>query len=323
MRRILTILLGLCLPVLTACQSSQTEKPVVISTIKPIQALVYAIAGGADSPLELRQLLPDGASPHHYALKPSDSRALEQASLIFRIDSGLEVFLDKALAGLPTTTNIVTLTLAPGIEALPLRSPHQHDEDSHDAASEDKHANEHEAATEASSQDLHIWLNPRNAIAMSHTITQALSQLDPAHTATYQTNAKQLIQSIEATDAHIRQQLQPLRDQAYLSFHDAWQHFDHHYGLTFAGAVTLDPARQPGAKHVQAIRQIIQQKQAVCLFQEPQFPPALIQTLVEGSSIKVGELDPLGMAIPLDQKTYIHLLTNAADTFVQCLASRN
>ena len=104
-----------------------------------------------------------------------------------------------------------------------------------------------------------------------------------------------------------------------MSFHDAWQHFDTHYGLNFAGAVTLDVSRLPGAKHVQDIRKIVEEKQAVCLFQEPQFSPTLVKTLVEGSDIRIGELDPLGMGLPLDDNTYITLLRQAAERFQQCL----
>ena len=81
----------------------------------------------------------------------------------------------------------------------------------------------------------------------------------------------------------------------------------------------MDVARLPGARHVQDIRHIIEQEKAVCLFQEPQFPPALVKTLAEGSKITVGELDPLGMKLPLDENTYTQLLQTAADSFTHCL----
>lgn len=305
MFRILTIFLLLCLPVLQSCQQEPLAKPLVVSTIKPVHALVYAIAGGNNSPLEIRQLLPDGASPHHYALKPSDMRTLGSAQAVFRISSGLETFLDKALASLPATTRIVTLAEVPGIQHLHSRSQHDH-------AAETTTPDEH-------SEDLHLWLNPQNAIAMSREIAKVLGEADAAHRAEYQANAEQLIQQIEVTDARIRQQLAPLGNKPYLSFHDAWQHFDTHYGLNFAGAVTLDVSRLPGARHVQDIRKIIEEKQAVCLFQEPQFSPSMVKTLTEGASIRIGELDPLGMQLPLDSDTYTKLLQNAANSFQQCL----
>ncbi|QQZ28503.1 zinc ABC transporter solute-binding protein [Thiothrix subterranea] len=306
MLRILTIFLLLCLPVLQSCQSEPPAKPVIVSTIKPIHALVYAIAGGENSPLDIRQLLPDGASPHHYALKPSEMRTLETARVVFRIGSGLETFLDKPLATAISTREVITLADIQGIQALGARQ---------------QHGDEHAGHT-AHSADSHLWLNPVNAIAMSREIARALSAVDSAHQAEYLANAQQLIAEIEATDARIRQQLAPLSQQPYLSFHDAWQHFDTHYGLNFAGAVTLDVSRLPGARHVQDIRKIIEEKQAVCLFQEPQFSPAMVKTLVEGSAIHIGELDPLGMELPLDKDTYPKLLQAAADSFQQCLGGQ-
>lgn len=307
MNRILTIFLLLCTPLLHSCRTATDSKPLIVSTIKPVQALVYAIAGEQRVHWDIRQLLPDGASPHHYALKPSEMRTLESARLVFRIDSGLETFLDKPLAGLSANTQVIALASVPGIQHRTLRAEHRHTEITSKA--QDGHTTD----------DLHIWLNPQNAIAMSHAIAQALGQADPAHQTAYQTNAAKLIQRITETDQRIRQQLEPVHNKPYLAFHDAWQHFDQHYGLHFAGAVTLDISRQPGARHVQAIRKIIEQQQAVCLFQEPQFPPALVKTLVEGTSIRIGELDPLGMTLPLDDNTYISLLENASRQFLDCL----
>lgn len=309
MLRILTVFLLLCVPVLQSCQPKTTETPLVISTIKPVHALVYAVAGGDQGTLALHQLLPDGASPHHYALKPSDSRLLEQASAIFYVDEGLENFLSKSLSNLSAHTQRVALSQAPGIQHLAVR---------HQAASEHSHEHAHHEG----GKDWHIWLNPLNAIAMTQRITQVLSEIDPSNREYYQRNAAQLIAQINATDTHISTQLAAIKTQPYLTFHDAWQHFDTHYGLKFAGAVTLDVSRLPGARHVEEIRHLISERQAVCLFQEPQFSPALIKTLAEGTNLRIGELDPLGMKVPLDKDTYPALLQSAANSFVECLGSR-
>ena len=302
MQRILAILLGVCLVVCQACNSTEqsaTDKPIIISTIKPIQALVYAVAGGEHPAFTLKQLLPDGASPHHYALKPSDRQALDSAKVIFQIDPSFETFLAQALQSLAKGTTVISLSQAQGMQKLKLRAGHAH-EDQVD-------------------EDLHIWLNPENAIAMTRQIAQQLSELDPEHKTNYLANAAQLIQRIQASDQAIAQQLAPLKQRPYLSFHDAWQHFDTHYQLSYAGSVSLDVSRLPGAKHVQDVRHIIESQQAVCLFQEPQFSPALVKTLADGTGIKIGQLDPLGVNLALTPTTYVDLLQNAATQFVECL----
>lgn len=307
MLRILTVFLLLCVPVLQSCQQETASKPLVVSTIKPVQALVYAVAGGDQGAIALHQLLPDGASPHHYALKPSDRRLLEQASAVFYVGEGLENFLSKSLSNLAPDTQRVALAQAQGIQHLHAR--HQ---------AETTHDDGHETHKEG--EDWHVWLNPVNAIAMTHQIAQVLSEIDPPNRELYQRNAALLVQQINATDERIKAQLAAVKTRPYLAFHDAWQHFDTHYGLKFAGAVTLDVSRLPGARHVQDIRSLITERQAVCLFQEPQFPPALVKTLAEGTDLRIGELDPLGMKIPLNADTYPALLQSAADSFTQCLS---
>lgn len=300
MLRILTIFLLLCAPVLQSCQQDTPKKPVVISSIKPVHALVYAVAGGAQSPLQLEQLLPDGASPHHYALKPSDRQRLDHASVVFYISDGLETFLEKPLTSRANLATAIALAHTTGLQHLPTRQPH-------------------ETATHNTGQDLHLWLNPINANRMAQRIATVLGDIDPIHREDYLRNAAQLQQRIQTTDAQIQRQLAAVKNKPYLAFHDAWQHFDNHYGLAFAGAVTLDISRLPGARHVQEIRRLIQEKQVVCLFQEPQFPPALVKTLAEGTDLRIGELDPLGMRLPLTEDTYTRLLQDAADSFQQCL----
>lgn len=307
MLRILTVFLLLCVPVLQSCQQETASKPLVVSTIKPVQALVYAVAGGDQGAIALHQLLPDGASPHHYALKPSDRRLLEQASAVFYVGEGLENFLSKSLSNLAPDTQRGALAQAQGIQHLHARRQ-----------AETAHDDEHEIHKDG--EDWHVWLNPVNAIAMTHQIAQVLSEIDPPNRELYQRNAALLVQRINATDERIKAQLAAVKTRPYLAFHDAWQHFDTHYELKFAGAVTLDVSRLPGARHVQDIRSLITERQAVCLFQEPQFPPALVKTLAEGTDLRIGELDPLGMKIPLNADTYPALLQSAADSFTQCLS---
>ena len=57
--------------------------PRVVVSVAPVQALVASIMAGVGTP---RLLVPSGASPHVYALRPSDARALEAADVIVLID---------------------------------------------------------------------------------------------------------------------------------------------------------------------------------------------------------------------------------------------
>ncbi|MDW3203871.1 zinc ABC transporter substrate-binding protein, partial [Vibrio sp. 1865] len=53
---------------------------------------------------------------------------------------------------------------------------------------------------------------------------------------------------------------------------------------------------------------------------EPQFTPAVVESVMRGSNVAKGELDPLGSTIKVEPGSYFNLLGNMADSFEQCLA---
>ncbi len=92
--------------------------PRVVVTIKPIHSLAAAILEGVAEP---KLLLDGAASPHSYALKPSDAQALSEADAVVFVSKNLEVFLERAVAALPARARIVELEQTPGLRLLPVR----------------------------------------------------------------------------------------------------------------------------------------------------------------------------------------------------------
>ncbi|MBP9960647.1 MAG: zinc ABC transporter substrate-binding protein, partial [Pseudomonas sp.] len=54
----------------------------VLTSIKPLQLIAAAVQDGVGTP---EVLLPPGASPHHYALRPSDVRRVAEVDLLYWI----------------------------------------------------------------------------------------------------------------------------------------------------------------------------------------------------------------------------------------------
>ena len=103
-------------------------EPKVVASIKPVHSLAAGVMQGVGEP---RLLVSGGASPHEYSLKPSDTRALSEAQLVFWIGPDLESFLVKPLNNVKDRVRAVALLDAPGMMILPLRKggawePHQH-----------------------------------------------------------------------------------------------------------------------------------------------------------------------------------------------------
>jgi len=324
------------------------EVPSVVATIKPVHALVAAVMGELGTPA---LIVKGGASPHTYALKPSDAAALQGADLVFWTGHGMELFLGDALDTLAANATTVELAKAEGLELLPIREGgafeahvhegeedhdheehaegahegHDHDEADHDHA-EGEHDHEHEAHdhaghdhAQAGEADMHFWLDPQNAKPMVTAIAQALSTADPANAAVYQGNAAAEAARLDALTAELAATLAPVANKPFIVFHDAYQYFENRFGLTVAGSITVTPEVAPGAQRLSELRAKVSELGATCVFAEPQFEPAVVQTIIEGTSAKAGTLDPEGAGLTEGAELYPTLLRGLASSLVDCL----
>ena len=319
LKRLKKILAGglLLLPLTGFAVAAEVESKIVAS-IKPLHSLVAGVMQGVGKPL---LLVPGGASPHGYNLRPSDARALNQAQVVFWIGPELESFLIKPLHNARDKVWAVALLDAPGVMTLPLREggawePHQH---GHDQPAADNHrpGHDHEA-----SRDAHLWLDPVNASAMVQQIVTTLSEVDPAHRADYARNGMALMEQLAHLNQQLAVELAPVKDQPYIVFHDAYQYFERRYNLNGVGSVVLNPEQRSGAKRIADIQARIRDSKVRCVFSEPQFQPALVETVIEGSQARRGILDPIGGSeLPAGTDAYFQLLQNLSSSLRNCLKS--
>lgn len=268
----------------------------VAVTIKPLHALVAGIMKGAGDPVLIMRT---GASPHHYSLRPSERRALSSASLVFWVGPELESFMPRILENLAQPGNAIALIQADGMLRLPARSSHDHD-----------HAHGH--------LDPHIWLSSRNAHTMVDVIADELIRRDGSRARVYESNRKRMHQRIDDTDRHIRGVLSG-KTAPFLSYHDAYQYFEHDYGLNNAGFVSDSDELQPGARHVKELRDTIGEQQIHCLFYEAPNRPALADTLTRDYAVRVSELDAVGIRTEPGEDAWFEIMTKLAEAAGACL----
>ncbi|HCP01175.1 MAG TPA: zinc ABC transporter substrate-binding protein, partial [Rhodospirillaceae bacterium] len=171
-------------------------------------------------------------------------------------------------------------------------------------------------------RDHHIWLDPKNARAMAHEISEVLGATDPDNAARYEANARALGERLDSLTAKIRQTLEPVHERPFIVFHDAYQHFERSFDLKTAGSITVSPEMVPGAERVSGIQRKIKELGATCVFSEPQFAPRLVQVVTQGTAAKSGVLDPLGTEIPNGPDLYFTLLHNMAESIQTCLSPK-
>ncbi|CBS90997.1 zinc ABC transporter substrate-binding protein ZnuA [Azospirillum lipoferum] len=304
---------------------AQAEVPKVVVSIKPIHSLVASVMHGVGEPA---LLVRGGASPHSYTMKPSDAKALSAADLVVWVGPELESFLEKPLkANAPKATRLTLMELK-GLTLLETREggawdAHDHGHEAghkgHDHKGHDHKGHDHDEEHEELNS--HIWLDPANARAIVKAVAEALAAKDPADAEAYRTNADRTLQQLDALDAELKATLAPVKDKPFVVFHDAYQYFEARYDLSAVGSITVSPDRRPSAKRLSAIRAKIGGLGAACVFAEPQFEPALVQTVVEGTKARTGVLDPEGAGLPEGEALYPTLLRNLAASLRGCLGA--
>jgi len=289
----------------------------VVTTIKPLHSLISNVMKGVGEP----SLIIEGTSnPHNFVLKPSHAKLLEDADIIFWIGGDLEAFMEKPLSSLAKDAEKISFMELGTIEKLKFREDNIFDYDDHeDHEDHDGHKeNEHDDHDEHNHGefDAHLWLDPVNAKKMVIEISHELSELDPANKSTYMANADKTIEDLDRLIKEVNRSLS--KDISYVVFHDAYQYFEKRFGVTSAGALTLNPDVLPGAKQIIDIQNLIKEKNIKCIFSEPQYNPKIIETLANDTNILTGTMDPLGANLDSGATMYIKLIMNIANSIKNC-----
>ena len=279
----------------------------VITSIKPLQLIAAAVQDGIAVP---EVLLPPGASPHNYALRPSDVRRVQEADLLYWIGPDMETFLPRVLSGRSKAS--VPVESLPGMHLRHFTASAEHHDDD-----EDEHDHDHRPG----SVDAHLWLSSVNARVIAAKMAADLSQADPANAARYESNVKAFDARLDALDAKIKQRVAGISGKQYFVFHEAFDYFEEAYGLKHAGVFAVSSEVQPGAQHVAAMRARLTEFGKTCVFSEPPLRPRLADTLSAGLPVKLAELDGLGGYTPATAQGYEQLLNKLADDLAGCLES--
>ena len=295
-----------------AAQAPAARAVEVVVSIKPIHSLVAGVMGETGKPW---LLLRGSASPHIYQMRPSEAQALSEAALIVWIGESMETFLARPVGNLGSGATVVTLHEAPGLRLLRNREAGLWEED-HGKPHVDEqegHGHDHDEF------DMHLWLDPGNALRIVEVVAESLARVDPSRAGTYRDNAEAMKKRIAALESSLRRRLAPVRDRGFIVFHDAYQYFTHAFALDGKGAVAVDPGRPPGAKRLAGLRASLAEHRIRCVFTEPQFEPDLVRVLIAGTNVRTAALDPLGAGIEPGPDAWFGIMNGLGSAMVGCL----
>ena len=284
----------------------------VVASIKPVHSLVAAVMAGAGSP-EL--IITGTTSPHAFSLRPSDARNIQNAQIIFMVGDALETSLAGSIETLGRDAHVVRLFEIDGLTRLPLREGLTFEGHDHEGEGDYE-------VREGESLDTHIWLDPVNARTMVRAIADTLSEADAGNAARYVANADDVIGRLDALLDRIDADVRSVRGRPFIVLHDAFHYFENRFGLIAAGAVWVSPDHPPGVRRITALRELVSDLEVVCVLADPQFDSRLASVITEGTSARLGTVDPLGAMLDSGPDLYFTLLNDMAASFRDCLVER-
>jgi zinc transport system substrate-binding protein len=155
----------------------------IVVSIKPLQLITYDIAYAVSEP-EL--LISANASPHTYALKPSDIKKIAAADLLVWFGPDLESFLTNAVK---KSSNALELSASETLLLRAFEEQESHEEHGHESHGHEGHNH--------GMYDPHIWLGPEQAGQVAQIIAERLSEVDPENAAIYAENYQNFSLNLE------------------------------------------------------------------------------------------------------------------------------
>ena len=286
----------------------------VVVSIKPFHSLVSTVMQGVSEPA---LLLNGNNSPHTYSLRPSAAVKLQNADLVFWGGENLEGFLAKPIHSLAAGARVVSFEDTPGLILRPFRSVKEWQELNPESENDQDHLKKQEIHR-LPGNDPHIWLDPLNAQKITQNLVQILSEFDPENAQTYHSNGKKTILRLSDLNIQLETKMSSVSSKSYIVFHDAYQYFEKRYQLNPIASVIVSSGHSTSVGRLIDIRKIIKNKNVLCIFTEPQFSPKLVQTVISGTAVKKGILDPIGTSISPGPEMYFTLLNNISHSISTC-----
>ena len=266
MKKLLALLVALCL--LPSLALAET----VVTSFYPIYLFSLNLLEGIDGVTVRNLAAPDTGCLHDYQLQTGDMKTLSAADIFLINGAGMESYLGSVFEAFP---DLPVVDASAGIELLP-------------ADLEGLSVGESETLYNA-----HVWLDPRNAIAMVEHLSEGLMAACPEHAEAIAANRDTYLTRLEALDAALSDGLSDLPRKDIVTFHEAFPYFAKAYGLNVAAVVNREPGDALSPAALGQLVLLMRELGVPPLFVEPQYEDLAAQTLARETGAAVYTLDPV------------------------------
>ena len=234
-------------------------------------------------------LLAPNADPHEFEIRPDDVKRLSGAKLVVRSGGDLDDWLEDAIESSGSDAPVLTL------------SDH----------------------VELDGDDPHWWQDPRNAIAATAALRDALIDADPQGAGAYRRGAAAYTARLVRLDRAVRACIDkvPAADRTLVTTHDSLGYYARRYGIRVVGAVipSRSTVAQPSAGEIAALVETIRREHVKAIFAESSVNPDVEEAVARESGARIGKAlwaDTLGPE-GSDGATYVESIASNTAALVE------
>ncbi len=264
--------------------------PTIVAGIKPIHSLLAALMDGVAEP---RLLVPGDAVPYGHKLSPEQEKEVMAADLVVWVGPELERFLAAPLAA-KRRGRVMELLSSDVFKILPQR----------DGADD--------------SRDPFFWLDVRNARALVNELAKAVAAADPKNSRHYMENRLRLAEEVTRLDREFEFGYRAVAAGPMILYHDTQQYFAQAYALDVAAILSPSPDAPAATSSLLGALGAARESGARCLLTERGLTTEGADLLIQGSGLRVGELDSFGIDFPAGPRLYSAVMRHNFSVMRDC-----
>ena len=244
--------------------------PVFVS-IPPQKYFVEKIGG---SLVHVSVMVPPGANPHIYEPRPSQMTALSKSRIYFAIGVTFETVWLPKFAKLNPQMRIVHTDK--GIDKMAMPAHHHGQEK---AVAVQGRAKQAHGEVTPGTLDPHVWVSPPEVKIIARNILEALIEMDPSNTRTYQSNEEAFLKEIDRLHKDLTEIFKDKKGLKFMVYHPAWGYFARTYGLEQV-PVEIE-GKEPKPEQLKGLITRSKKDGIKIIFVQPQFSTKSAETLAK------------------------------------------
>ena len=233
-----------------------------VTSIYPFKLILNPLLAGKGS---IMALLPPGASPHTFEIKPSEARAIANARALIIGGANLD---DWAAGSSPE--NLINLQLLIP-DSLKIYLDDQKE-----------------------TVDPHFWTDPLTVRAMLSSLTEKLCRLDQQNCSRIRSNSGKFASILTSLDSDIRNQLSSITNRSIMISHPFFNYFLKRYGLNTVGIIETVPGKEPGPREISGLIAAGRANKIRAVYVHSRHEERSASVIADALDIPLVRLDPIG-----------------------------